>query len=81
MQSLSDIYLDQKSVKTHKQRLLVHLSIAQGTLDQLFKERETGMRSAGIKFDRAQYDLDDLQQDLGNLCEKIIDLKLHYQIG
>ena len=75
------MYSNIKVTNTHKQRLLVQLGMAQETLDQLLRARDSGLHCAGLRWDRAQYDLDDLEQELTDLCEKIIDVKLHFRIG
>ena len=75
------MHSDVSAINAHKQRLLVQLGIAQETLDQLLRARDSGLHCAGLRWDRAQYDLDDLEQELTDLCEKIIDVKLHFRIG
>ena len=81
MQKLNNMYGDIQAINAHKQRLLVQLGLSQEALDQLLRARDSKLHSNGIRWDKQQYLLDDLEQELTDICEKIIELQLHFRIG
>jgi len=81
MKTLNTMHSDVQAINAHKQRLLVQLGLSQEALDQLLRARDSKLHSNGIRWDKQQYLLDDLEQELTDICEKIIELQLHFRIG
>jgi hypothetical protein len=70
MGAYSDIHIGLCAVNEHEQALWAQLKAAETTLTALFHNRENVIKTKmGGSWDAEQYQLDDMQQNLGNVIE------------
>lgn len=64
------------AINAHEQALWAQLKAAENTLTALFHAREAVIKPVnGGAWDVAQYRLDDMQQNLGNLVEMLREIE------
>jgi len=80
MGSMSDIYIGLTEAKANKRALINQLDCAGDQLARLLNGRDSLIHDIGGRWDQAQYLLDDLQQDLADISEKIKALRVHIEI-
>ena len=77
---MSDIYIGLIEAKANKKALISQLNKAGDQLEALLMGRDSLIHDIGGKWDREQYILDDIQQELSNISEKIKALRVHIEI-
>ena len=80
MGSTSDIAIGLFEIKAAKKALIHQLDGAGDQLAALLNGRDSLIHDIGGRWDKAQYLLDDLQQDLADISEKIRALRVHIEI-
>lgn len=80
MGSMSDIYIGLCEIKADKRALINQLDCAGDQLAALLNGRDSLIHDIGGRWDQAQYLLDDLQQDLADISEKIRALRVNIEM-
>jgi hypothetical protein len=76
MQSTQDINAALSAINAHELALRAQLRAAENTLTALFHARERLIKTInGGAWDVAQYRLDDMQQNLGDIIESLAEIE------
>jgi len=77
MSKIGQFTLELSEIKALQESLSIHLEQAQSTLSRLIVKREKAIRLAnGGNWDKTQYTLDDVEQELSNVSEKLDELSI-----